>query len=639
MPKSRQNCKKRRSNKSKKQRYIQNNRKSVAGVSEVDTLLNGAKKPHSLDYVLKFFQNNKLFSLFSGIKGKGYGLATVFFTLIIIKFLRIETVNGIYTTGFKEVEAGKDVFYDFKNNGHIPWRKILLETVKTYRRVTSQESTNRDNQDVVQGEIKTLHIDDSDLGKRGQKIEGVGTVWSHVENRSIMGYKILVLGFWDGGCFLPIDFSLHREKGRALLNATKLVYKKEKEYDQAKSATIKLKKEVAVYQRAKTTAARQLAVAKNTKARPGGTAGNPGAEETIRDISQLVDTINLRLNRLGHRLDKSVKEFGRKETALQKAQENCSKIERSAIRYGLSKEERAKQFSKKRNNKSAGFKRYVELNSKKNKNAEKMIRRAVYHGFKPDYILADSWFFSYSIITTVRALDKGGIHYLGMAKMGNILYGIGDKKYKASEILSRYKKQAHSCRKIKARYITVAVKYQDIDLNLMFVRLNGTKQWRLLATTDMKLTFIKAIEIYQIRWSIEVFFKDTKQHLGLGKCQSNDFDAQIADNTIVMIRYIILSLHKRIHYKQSIGGLFKELSDNMIEANLAQKLWHQFIELQLYIAEKLNCDFEILYNEIKRDKAANIKFAGVIEIFGWFYREIQESVDVIDVDEDVGLAA
>jgi hypothetical protein len=46
------------------------------------------------------------------------------------------------------------------------------------------------------------------------------------------------------------------------------------------------------------------------------------------------------------------------------------------------------------------------------------------------------------------------------------------------------------------------------------------------------------------------FFKEAKQLLGLGKCQSNDFDAQIADTTITLIQYILLTLKFRFeHYE------------------------------------------------------------------------------------------
>ncbi|MDZ4667496.1 MAG: hypothetical protein SGJ00_06395, partial [bacterium] len=37
------------------------------------------------------------------------------------------------------------------------------------------------------------------------------------------------------------------------------------------------------------------------------------------------------------------------------------------------------------------------------------------------------------------------------------------------------------------------------------------------------------------KWIIAVFFKDAKQNLYLGKCQSNYFNAQVADTTICFI--------------------------------------------------------------------------------------------------------
>ncbi len=38
----------------------------------------------------------------------------------------------------------------------------------------------------------------------------------HVTGRFILGYKVLVCGYWDDGSFIPIDFSLHRERGDEL---------------------------------------------------------------------------------------------------------------------------------------------------------------------------------------------------------------------------------------------------------------------------------------------------------------------------------------------------------------------------------------------------------------------------------------
>ena len=67
----------------------------------------------------------------------------------------------------------------------------------------------------------------------------------------------------------------------------------------------------------------------------------------------------------------------------------------------------------------------------------------------------------------------------------------------------------------------------------------------------------RAFEIYAIRWTTEIFFKEAKQYLGLGKCQSVDFDAQTASTSIVMLEYSLLSLAKKELEYQTIGGILK----------------------------------------------------------------------------------
>jgi len=75
------------------------------------------------------------------------------------------------------------------------------------------------------------------------------------------------------------------------------------------------------------------------------------------------------------------------------------------------------------------------------------------------------------------------------------------------------------------------------------------------------------------------FFKEAKQYLRLGKCQSNDFDAQIADISIIMIAYMMLSLKKRFQAYNTIGGAFRDVRNEMIEDTLAEKLFGLFVEL------------------------------------------------------------
>ena len=55
------------------------------------------------------------------------------------------------------------------------------------------------------------------------------------------------------------------------------------------------------------------------------------------------------------------------------------------------------------------------------------------------------------------------------------------------------------------------------------------------------------MELYTARQTIEVFFKEMKQPLQLGQCQSRDFDAQIAHVTTCCILYIFLAYFRRVH--------------------------------------------------------------------------------------------
>ena len=86
------------------------------------------------------------------------------------------------------------------------------------------------------------------------------------------------------------------------------------------------------------------------------------------------------------------------------------------------------------------------------------------------------------------------------------------------------------------------------------------------------------------------FFKESKQLLGLGKCQSNDLDAQIADATITMILHILLTLKYRVENYGSMTGLFSEIKEAAIRQRLNQRLWGLFIELMQIIT--------IVFNEV-----------------------------------------
>jgi len=106
-----------------------------------------------------------------------------------------------------------------------------------------------------------------------------------------------------------------------------------------------------------------------------------------------------------------------------------------------------------------------------------------------------------------------------------------------------------------------------------------------ILTTDNSISFIQLIELYQTRWTIEVFYKESKQLLGLGKCQSETFDAQIADLTITMIQHILLTFRHRYDTYETKGALFEQIRQDTALLRLNERIWGLFVELINIITE------------------------------------------------------
>jgi IS4 transposase len=115
-------------------------------------------------------------------------------------------------------------------------------------------------------------------------------------------------------------------------------------------------------------------------------------------------------------------------------------------------------------------------------------------------------------------------------------------------------------------------------ITLFFICYGRQSRWYLLLTADSKLSLTQAFELYRIRWNIEVLFKETKQYLGLGSCQSRDFDAQIADCTLAFITYAVLTLHKRFSDCETLGEFFRQTQKDL----LALTLWERILPGQTH---------------------------------------------------------
>jgi len=282
--------------------------------------------------------------------------------------------------------------------------------------------------------------------------------------------------------------------------------------------------------------------------------------------------------------------------------------------FGLTAKQKKKQFSKKREKGSCGYRREEELVKDKISTAISFAKKTVGQGIQVDYLLMDSWFFCEAFLKMVASL-KTKIGIVAMVKMTKAKYAYQGKTYTAKE-LSQLMKQRKKVKWVRALHFycaDVEVKYKSFPLKLYFCKTSKRGKWHLLSSTNLKLGILKAYEIYSIRWSIEVFFKESKQYFGLGKSQSQDFDAQIADISIAMIEYNVFSLAKRFEAYETIGGLFEHAKDQAMELTISLRIWGFILEMLQIIANFIDGDFNELIVNMMKNKPENNKIFRLIE--------------------------
>ena len=537
-----------------------------------------------LEDTIRFFDVRRIFGQFDTIKQSGIIVSKIMTTLLVMLFYRSRSIHSYFSRQYGkqiEKEGSKNPYYDMLGNEHVPWRVLLYLFARRYLHLMFRLA------DHSKQKIRALIFDDSPLEKTGGKIEAVSKIHDHVTGRYILGFKLLVSGYWDGNSFIPIDFSLHRERGKELDKARKQRNRARRTARQAEAAyryhkAEHMKKRLMLY----------------TLKEEMGSGSTKGAVLEYENQKKRVSRSKKQQSRLRKQMKQAL-------TILTEKEELVKEKEKQAPLYGLTPTQRRKQFKKERSKDSPGYERRSEVDMSKAQSVIRMISRAVKRGFEFEYVLFDSWFFSKEILARIESFRSKGIKLVAMVKMGKNLYRdcLCGKEMDANTLRKFYKKmgKAQRSRKYNATYIRVPVWYDNRRGNLFFVRLGSGSKWKVFITNDLELTFNKLLEVYHIRWSIEVFYKDGKQYLQLGKCQCNNFDSQIGATTLVMMQYIMLLLYKQQHYGQSLGSIFDMLSTQTQEENITRYLMDIFWEIVHGIGDILKVDIMELFEEIIRD--------------------------------------
>lgn len=451
--------------------------KDIKNLSELNSAF--LDKHKRSDFFLSFIDILKLgkfHSSFSCAKAKGISSVLLIRIMLVFPFIDQRSIYSFVDSYWGNLfDIGKDAYYRLKNNAKINWRCFLFGVTRELLSTLTQRQSTQGNE--KNSTVKAFIFDDTIITKTSYATEGVSRVWNHVLHKHVLGYVLLVMGYYNGSIFIPLNFSFHRERGK-------------------------------------------------NKKRP----------------------------------------------------------------FGLKGKHFKKQHRKNRGKNTSGHQRKKELDTTKISSMIKMLKQALKQGIDADYVLTDSWFTCWE---TVRTAVENNLNYIGMFSKVKTKFIYNSNEYTYNQIRTLKRKKVKRNKRYNLYYIRTIVVWNGKHVVLYFTRKGKNGKWKTLVSTNLSADFNQTMEVYQIRWSIEVFFKECKQSLGLGKCQSKNFDAQIADTTITFVQYQFLAAQNQIDKYESLGELMKNTKAERLELKLHERL----IGLLISILEHLDKLFELVDND------------------------------------------
>ena len=252
-----------------------------------------------------------------------------------------------------------------------------------------------------------------------------------------------------------------------------------------------------------------------------------------------------------------------------------------------------------RDGRSVEARRYADARDRtKPELAADMLRRAQRQGLDAEVVLADAWFGTKTMIKTALDLDLTAILRM---KKNTMKYRLTTWEDGAqhTQLLDAQGLYRHSVRK---HWQTLkGMPYQtsclDVELSvdsdgevewlpvrLLFVRgLNqdadgpgGANRWALFLSTDRALSPAAILERDALRWSIEVYFKEAKQYLGLLWEQTETFASHLASIHLTAVRYCLLVLGQLQGAGARVCEVRAAIGEQLTQLDFAKRLWGFF---------------------------------------------------------------
>ncbi len=191
----------------------------------------------------------------------------------------------------------------------------------------------------------------------------------------------------------------------------------------------------------------------------------------------------------------------------------------------------------------------VAVKEDKNRMLRRMLGRAIRAAISFTHVVADSWFGNRA---NIQAVASSGLVGIFRMRRGNLQYFFNGNYYTATELYAFVKRHMRSQKNSPWKtcslepYLNLSGDELNPDIypvKLVFCapeKQQGKETWAVFLSTDDTLEAEEILEIYSLRWSIEVYFKEIKQNLGFLKEQTGDYAVHYASIHLCAIRYILI---------------------------------------------------------------------------------------------------
>ena len=229
-----------------------------------------------------------------------------------------------------------------------------------------------------------------------------------------------------------------------------------------------------------------------------------------------------------------------------------------------------------------------------------MIARAQRAGITAPYLLADAWFGTKpmiamaenALLTPIVRMKKNTMKYRHSLRLPDkvVCTEMDVRALYQSAVRGQWEKIP--AQPYQSKTVVVDLNLNDpkdaqarwIKVRLLFVRgmsdsdkaQPGKHDWCVFLTTDVNLDPQRMLELYAMRWAIEVCFKESKQHLGFLQEQARHYACYVASIHLTAIRFCLLVTVRQQQGASGVAQMRQNIVGNVTQIDLAARLWGSF---------------------------------------------------------------